>query len=166
MGRLENLVGAWALGLADAITVAGAEASGAGGAGSAALATLLADPGIGMDHLARTVGISGSGAVRLVDRLQDAGLVRRGAGVNGRSVSLTLTATGQRQAEDVLARRDRELADTLTALTEQERSTLELLLEKLLGGFTHDRTVGDHLCRLCDVRVCPAETCPVERALP
>jgi len=79
--RLVNIVGAFALALADGIRDATEAAAGMTGAAPAALVALdqfLAGRPTG--ELAQVTGITHSGAVRLVDRLVDAGLVERRAG--------------------------------------------------------------------------------------
>src|SRR3984893_14091838 len=94
--RLINTLGAFAVALADAIRDATEGASGMTGAAPAALVALdqfLA--GCSTEDLARATGVTHSGAVRLVDRLVEAGLVERRSGRDARSGSVVLTATGR-----------------------------------------------------------------------
>jgi hypothetical protein len=42
---------------------------------------------------------------------------------------------------------------------------LERALEGVLGALTTDRTIGDWICRLCEVAACPQDRCPVEQHL-
>jgi hypothetical protein len=51
----------------------------------------------------------------------------------------------------------------LESLEPDEQRQLAPLLEKLLAARTHDRHQLEHLCRLCQRRVC--EQCPVAGAL-
>ncbi|HEX7135936.1 MAG TPA: hypothetical protein VF228_25380, partial [Iamia sp.] len=46
-------------------------------------------------------------------------------------------------------------------VTEGVESVLEILLART--GYTFDE--GEHLCRLCDERVCPQDRCPVTVAI-
>jgi MarR family transcriptional repressor of emrRAB len=96
-----------------------------GGSVPAALAALhgLAD-GRSIDVLAKTVGLTHSGAVRLVDRLAAAGLADRRVGVDGRAVALQLTPEGRREARRVLARREAAIEQVLAPLTAAERAAL------------------------------------------
>src|SRR6195952_628579 len=92
--RDANLVAALALALVDRVDDAVAQAVGQRGAGAAALAALDGPAaGASIDVLRRIVGLTHSGAVRLVDRLAAAGLVERRLGADQRSVALWLEPT-------------------------------------------------------------------------
>jgi DNA-binding MarR family transcriptional regulator len=112
------------------------------------------------------LGLTHSGAVRLVDRLTDAGLAERRRGSDGRSVAVALTPAGRRAAAAVRVARERALAEALSALSGDERRALSALHEKLLAGLTSDRASARRLCRLCDADACGHErgTCPVTQA--
>ena len=64
----------------DAVQAAADEAAGHTAAGPAALTALRIHRGCSVDHLAGVLGLTHSGTVRLVDRLEEDGLVRRGQG--------------------------------------------------------------------------------------
>jgi DNA-binding MarR family transcriptional regulator len=119
-----------------------------------------------IDTLRQVLGLTHSGAVRLVDRLVEAGLAERRPGPDGRSVAVALTADGRAAAEAVRVARVAALEDTLGVLTADERATLNTLHEKLLAGLTSDRASALRLCRLCDVEACGhyRGTCPVTEA--
>jgi DNA-binding MarR family transcriptional regulator len=102
--------------------------------------------------------------VRLVDRLVASGWVKRGGSRGRRGFELRLTAAGEAVVDDLLGRRRGVLAELLEPLSEDERSTLERLLEKLLAARTGDRADLERLCRLCERRVC--NRCPVAAAQP
>ena len=90
--RLINVLAALALALADGIRDATEAAAGMTGAAPSALVALhqfLA--GRTTEDLAQATGLTHSGAVRLIDRLVDAGLVERRPGRDGRSLSIVLT---------------------------------------------------------------------------
>src|SRR3954449_10475174 len=78
--RLENILGAASLALSDAVQVAAVEAAGHAAAGPAALTALRIHRGCSVDRLANVLGLTHSGTVRLVDRLEGDGLRRRGPG--------------------------------------------------------------------------------------
>jgi DNA-binding MarR family transcriptional regulator len=68
-------------------------------------------------------------AVRLVDRLENEGLVQRRPGADARSRSHVLTKTGQRAAVAALGNRLEVLDGVLAPLTVTEWDELERLLE-------------------------------------
>lgn len=160
-----NLVATLGTAIGDAVVGAVEEATGLAGAAPAGLAVLLAEPGLTVDAFARTAGLTGSGGVRLVDRLTSAGLVERRTGRNGREVSLWLTPTGQRTARGVLRARETVVQRMVAPLDRAEEAELVRLSEKLVTGVIESRDQAEYICRLCDVRACPLVRCPVERAL-
>jgi len=150
-----NLLGALALVLTDQTAAAAAAAAGGSGAAAAALGALhqfLDRPTI--DTLRRVLGLTPSGAVRLVDRLAEAGLVTRGAGADGRSRSVHLTPAGREAAERVAAARAEVLARALRDLSPAQRRTLHDLLGRVMGAVVQDKDGGAWICRLCDLRAC------------
>lgn len=162
--RTANLLGALVVALHDELSAATADAAAHGAAYPAALATMLGTPGMSIEQLRQVLGLSHSGTVRLLDALEREGSVERRAGRDARSVALQLTPQGRRQARSVLDGRRRALDPALGALTPAERAQLLRLTEKLLGALTRDREHSDHICRLCDLAVCPEAACPVDRA--
>lgn len=158
--RDANLLGAWSLAVADAVREATETSSGYGGAVPAALVTLEAYPGRRLEDLRVALDLSQPGTVRLVDRMQAEGWVRRGAG-DGRSLAVELTAAGRRRARRLLAERDHALATLLAPLTGAERRRLEQLLEKLLRPRAAAGLDPELMCRLCERAVCAR--CPVAR---
>src|ERR687893_3171813 len=71
--RLANLLGALALEGAGALEAATRPVVGQAGAAAAALVTIAAHPGRTIEELRAPLGLSQPGAVRLVERLADAG---------------------------------------------------------------------------------------------
>ena len=162
--RLENMLGALAVGLSDAITSAVETTTGHAGAMGAALATLAQEPGLGIEQLRVPLGRTQSATVRVVDQLVAEGYAERRPGQDQRSVAVFLTAKGDRAASRVLASREQLLADAMSPLTPGERKTLTGALEKVLDRITSDRAHADLICRLCDLAACPERACPVELA--
>jgi MarR family transcriptional repressor of emrRAB len=159
-----NLLATFGTAIGDAVDSRVCEVAGSTGAGPAALAALLASPGIGVDALAIITGVSGSGAVRLVDRLEQTGLVERGPGATGRSVSVRLTRAGTRTARQVLTARAQAVRDLFGVLDDDEQRLVIGAVEKILTAATTSRDAAEHLCRLCDVDACYDDGCPVECA--
>lgn len=165
--RDANLLGSLSLAVADRVRVATEDVAGHTGAGPAALAALSTyldgDP---IDALRRSLGVTHSAAVRLVDRLEEARLVERRRGADGRSVSVVLTTAGRRAGREILDARHDALAEVLESLDPADRIALERLCEKLLGGLTASRPDARRICRLCDPDACGHYDgrCPVTQA--
>src|SRR5579859_7074833 len=161
--RDANLLAALALGIADRIreTIeAGAEH---GAMASAALNTVGFFPGESIDVLSKTLKLSHSGTVRLVDRLAEEGLVERKKGTDGRSVVLSLTRSGKKAFESLRAKRQQAVAEIIEVLSANERTQLTRLAEKLLQTLTTDSASADFICRFCEIESCPQDRCPVHR---
>jgi MarR family transcriptional repressor of emrRAB len=162
--RAANLLGAHALVVADRMREAvGMELSSA--AVLSALET-FAD-GASIDELRRVLGLSHSGGVRIVGRLEGRGLLAREPNPDDRrAVRLHLTAEGRRVARRVLAGRHAALAELLAPLGAREAADLERLLERLLAGVTGSGEDANRICRLCDPEVCGhPDRCPVTQAV-
>jgi MarR family transcriptional repressor of emrRAB len=165
--RAANLLGSLSLAVADrmrAVTEAAAGHAGSGPAALAALSTYL--DGEPIDAVGRSLGLSHSAAVRLVDRLQGSGFVERGRGVDGRSVSVVMTSAGHKAGREILDARQGALGEVLESLSPSERRTLVGVCETLLGGLTASRADAGRICRLCDPDACGHHDgrCPVTRA--
>jgi MarR family transcriptional repressor of emrRAB len=161
--RGTNLVATLGTTLGDLIATAVGAATGLSGAAPAALTVLRARPGLSVDALARTVGVTGSGGVRLVDRLVAAGLVERRPGPDARTVSVRLTVTGDDAAHEVLIARQGVVRSLVKPLDREEQATLIRLAEKVLTAATTSPDEAERLCRLCDTDTCPRRRCPVRQ---
>ena len=98
LDRAGNLLGVLALSVSDRTSDAVGAAAGQSQTAAVALSALhhfLDDPSI--DLLRRVLGLTPSGTVRLVDRLEEAGYVERRPGRDGREVSLRLTGAGRKR---------------------------------------------------------------------
>jgi DNA-binding MarR family transcriptional regulator len=165
-GQGANLLGAVALAVHDRMLEAITDRPADSETGAAALSALdqfLAHPSI--DQLSQVVGLSQSGAVRLVDRLERDGLVKRAAGADGRTTAVTLTVAGRRAARQLERSRLQLLDATLHPLSPEERETLAALLARVLVGMMRGPDATRWICRLCDLSACgrAAGDCPVER---
>jgi DNA-binding MarR family transcriptional regulator len=167
-GRLDrtgNLLGALSLSVANRTADAVGDAAG-GQSETAAIALsalhqFLDDPPV--DLLRRVLGLTPSGTVRLVDRLQDAGYVERRPGNDGRSVSLRLTASGRRAAKRVADARAEVLQSALSVLDPDEREAFDEMASRVLVGLIRGPGAVRWMCRLCDMKACGREAgrCPV-----
>jgi DNA-binding MarR family transcriptional regulator len=162
-----NLLGALALALADRLREAVPTAAGVSESDAVALSALhhfLGSPRV--DLLAQVLGLTSSGTVRLIDRLEDAGLVRRVTVADGRVTSVQLTASGRRRARAVTRARMELLEGVLGTLTPSERRQFGQLAGKILAGLIRPPGATRWTCRLCDLVACgrPEGRCPVYEA--
>ena len=162
--HIENVLGALGLVLADRLAEAAERAGGQSAA--AALVTLYGTrAGVRIDGLARVVGLSHSGAVRLVDRLAAGGLLERRRGADQRSAALHLTPAGRRAARHSLAERRAAMQSVLTLLTDDQQTQLADVAESVLRELAQEPPAEARLCRLCDLDGCGRSSgdCPVAR---
>jgi DNA-binding MarR family transcriptional regulator len=162
MPRLENLLGAQALGLTDRLL--GADDGGPPPSDRAALVTLLAHPDRPVAWLGDVLGLTSSGSTRLVDRLVAAGWVIRTAGTDARSRRLRLTDEGHRRASAILQARQSAMGEVVAALSQEDRGELERLLGLVVRGLAETASPM-RVCRLCDRASCASGglECPLEQ---
>jgi len=163
-----NLLGALSAAVADRTYDAVADAAGQSETAATALSALhyfLDRPTI--DTLRRVLGLTSSGTVRLVDRLEAAGYVTRSPGSDARATVVSLTPSGRRAARRVAAARAEVLEGALAALSSAERATLDDLASRLLARLIRGPGAVRWMCRLCDTRACGREAghCPVANAV-
>ncbi|MET7334507.1 MarR family transcriptional regulator [Nonomuraea sp. NPDC005650] len=163
--RAANLISALVVALADQLDEATRKVTTLGPSGASALATILAVPGEHIDQLSRVLGITGSGTVRLVDRLAAEGLVERRAGRDKRSVSLWLTERGTAVATEIVAQRRAVLRVAFASLADEQVGALTGIVEEVLARLTVSPDRADRICRFCDYHACPQDRCPVEGAI-
>lgn len=161
-----NLLGALTLATFDRMTEAMEADSGLSQTAAAALSALdqfLTRPSV--DQLTRVVGLTQSGGVRLIDRLERDGFVRRGPGMDGRTASVSLTPAGRRAARRLEAARLRLLDVVLTPLSAEDRAVFGILAGRMLVGMMREPGATRWICRLCELSACgrPAGKCPIEQ---
>lgn len=164
--RLANWLGALGLGLGDYVDQAVQQATGWDPTANAALVTVLARPAQSIGELAEALGLSHSGAVRTVNRLQAQGLMTRGRGADQRTASLGLTEDGRRLANRALAARRDVLGRLVDALSPTDQQALIQVLPAMLALLPHSRADAYRICRLCEHAVCRHGDCPVGSAVP
>jgi DNA-binding MarR family transcriptional regulator len=166
MARLENLVGAFSLSVTDRLV--GTAAAGMSPSEQASLVTLLAHPDRPVSWLGDVLGLTSSGATRLVDRLVDKGWVSRGGAADSRERRLRLTPAGRRHARAALRQREDQVSSSIATLSKSERAQLERLMERLVGNLTGSRLPALHTCRLCDRSACSSQraACPLDHTVP
>lgn len=162
--RTANLLGALAVALASRIERETSEVGGQGTTASAALVTIHNHPGESVEALRRTLGLTHSGAVRLLNGLEAEGLLERRRDDNdGRAVAVWLTAAGQERASAILCSRAEATDAVLGALPAEQLVLLVPMLETALAALTRGPESARAICRLCDEGVCRPAGCPVEQ---
>lgn len=171
LDRTANVLGALAATVTDQATAAMLAATDLPAAGSSsalatvsAIAEFLDAPTV--DQVRRVMGLTPSGAVRLIDRLESAGLVVRGPGADGRTRAITLTGRGAAAAAALARARRQVLTGMLDGLTPDELDILSELLGRLMGNAVRAKSGGAWICRLCDLTACEraAGRCPAATA--
>ena len=161
-----NLLGALALAVIDRLNASLDATVGHSQSAAAALSALdqfLDAPGI--DRLAQVLGLTHSGAVRLVDRLARDGYVHRAPGTDGRSVAVQLTAAGRSAAQQVSEQRLVLLEELVNSLDDSEQAAFANLAGRLLVTMMRDPGAVRWTCRLCDLHACGRHEglCPLEQ---
>jgi MarR family transcriptional regulator, negative regulator of the multidrug operon emrRAB len=163
--RLANLVGALGLTLADGQERVVIAATGLATSEATALNFVGQTPGCSIESVRTALAISHPGTVRVIDRLADKRLIERTAGVDGRTRGLRLTDSGMDAWDRLNEARIVWLNTVIDRLGRTEQSQLESAVEDLLAGVTPGYDESEHMCRLCDLRVCLQDRCPVTLAL-
>jgi MarR family transcriptional regulator, negative regulator of the multidrug operon emrRAB len=162
--RTANLLGALGIALADAQLKEVAASSGLQPTDAAALNAIGTVPGCSIATVRIALGVTHPGAVRAVDRLVDAGLVERHAGVDRRTVALHLSPHGEEVWRQQTDARLRWLDHTIAQLPRGERAEVERVASALLSVVTGDEESAERICRFCDEHRCPQRRCPVTLA--
>jgi DNA-binding MarR family transcriptional regulator len=165
--REANVLGALAQAIAD--QTAGAITAATGQSPTAAAALTALDQFLDrptLDRLRLVLGLTPSGAVRLVDRLSDAGLVARTPGADGRSRAVVLTDQGRVAAAQVAAARSATLHRLLAGFAPDELAVLGKVLDRLMAGVVNVKDGGAWICRQCDFAACERAEgrCPAANA--
>jgi DNA-binding MarR family transcriptional regulator len=158
-----NIWVAWTLRSHDALAAAVAEVAppGLGLRDFAAFTLIASHEGCSADWLWDRIGLTQSGTVRLIDRLERLGYVVRAR--QGRVLELSLTAAGVELLERWNAARDRAGHEVLDELTPTERRRFNELLSTVLRRTARARADADTTCRLCNWPVC--SECPVDESV-
>jgi MarR family transcriptional regulator, negative regulator of the multidrug operon emrRAB len=164
--RTANLLGAMAGAVVDEFQARLKDHPNQTASSVAALKLIGESAGCSNVELSEALKRSHPATVRLVDRLEDAGLVESRPGADRRAVALHLTEAGRRRVRALLGERTGALDAIVDVLSAEQRRQLDGIAETLLRALTDSPLAGAHLCRLCDEHACPPGRCPVhQRAL-
>lgn len=157
---MSNVVSAWVVQAADALERA--VPPGVGRREVEALTLISTHPGCSSEWLRGRLGLSQSGTVRAVDRLQDLGYVVRAR--SGRAVALRTTAKGTRLLRDWHRARTAAVDEVVGALAPADQERLVRLLARALSHRPREREEADRACRTCEWPLCEP-VCPVDRSV-
>lgn len=163
--RTANLLGALAVEVADRVERHGRLHPNETSSATAALNVIGFYEGCSNGALSRALGLSHTATVRLVDKLEVAGLVIAEPAADKRAVSLRLTDLGREHARTAMRERCVLLGDVIDVLTPSQRQHLDDILETLLKSMVKAAEDADHICRLCADEECPPERCPVHQKI-
>jgi DNA-binding MarR family transcriptional regulator len=160
----QNALSALLLQISDASDAEIVDVTGLAARELAALVLVHNRGGCNVSWLHGRLGLTQSGAVRLLDRLQELGLIQRTRTEGRREIALAVTRQGERVVRRGTAVRARVIETQLSGLGPADRKAFLALAARALAGQSRTRDQGDEACRLCDWRVCTPD-CPMERAI-
>lgn len=160
---ITNLLGAFATTVSTQIEQAVANLGGRSLTHESALVTIRNHPNDTIHVLSKALGLTHSGGVRLINTLEEEGLVERHRSEeDARAVVLRVTTKGRRRADNILQAREQVIEPILTNLTDKQQQSLIPILEASLRELTGSQEGARRICRLCDERTCRPQGCPVE----
>ena len=161
-----NLIGAFAVAVADRMSDAIDREGGLGSTSAAALLLVHHGHVRRIDDLCAPLALTQAGVVRLADRLVAAGLARRVVATDGdrRTVALALTRGGTVRARALMRARERAIAELLAGLAPAQVATLGAISDQVLAAMAREDAAPGRLCRYCDEGACDLSRCPVELA--
>ncbi|UJF18449.1 winged helix DNA-binding protein [Vibrio sp. SS-MA-C1-2] len=131
-----------------------------------ALVTIYNHPDDNINTLSKVLGLTHSGTVRLINKLEGLGYLLRVKSQNdGRNMTLQLTDTGRSRAVQVLSKRDEVTKAVIDMLDDEQKSSLTSILESVLEKMTNNTEEARRTCRLCNEGVCRNAGCPVEKSI-
>lgn len=162
--RTANLLGALAGTISDRLEAQLRVHPNQNSSSAAALNLISLYEGCSNAMLSAGLKLSHPATVRLVDKLEAAGLVESRTGVpDRRAVALFLTPAGRARAREILQQRCVALEAVTDLLSAEQRRQLDGIAETLLAALTTTPFEGGHICRLCDEVICPEDICPVHK---
>ena len=167
--RAANLLGAFALAVHDRLEASLLEgARGLSLNGSAALFAVSRHPGLQFLELQLATGITHSACVRILDKLEREGLVRRRTDPSdARATRLEITPEGNARARAITSARQGFMLALAKRIPPYWLPRMVRVLELLLSVMTPDARSALRACRHCNWGVCgidPGAPCPVVKA--
>lgn len=163
MERTANILGALAVALSGRITSETSALSGVSPSAVSALIQIHFYPGICVEQIRSQIWVSHSATVRVIDSLEDAGLIerRRVDGRDGRVMSLFMTDRGAGVVTEVLNRRNSITRAMVTSFPPHEQPLVERVVCGLISSLVQPGPEQEYVCRFCDLSACPQDQCPM-----
>ena len=163
---LSNLIGTFATSVSNDIEKQIAELGGRSLSHEAALVTIYNHPNETIDVLSKVLGLTHSGAVRLINTLEKEAFVeRQKSAKDARSVVLCVTDKGCKRVELILKNRETATSKILNNFNAEQKQSFLSLIEIALGSLTSAQIEARKICKLCNEGVCRKLGCPVEKAI-
>lgn len=163
---LSNLIGAFATSVSTSIENQVFELKGRSLNHEVALVAISNHPNETIDVLSKVLGLTHSGTVRLINTLEQEGLVARHKSLqDARSVVLNTTLQGNDRVEQILTHRHNALAKVTEHFSHDQKQQFTKLLEVAMGHLTDKKVEARRICRLCDEGVCRKQGCPIEKSI-
>jgi len=162
-GRAANILGALSVLILDRVQARWQEELDLSPMAVAALLQVEWEPGCAIEVVARSIGLSHSATVRIIDKLVERDLLSKDrARQDARVQSVKLTKAGKRMTQQLHAMRNQVTDDLLSLIPSQQVAALQEAVGAILHKAIDTRIEGDVTCRLCDVSRCGLETCPIQ----
>jgi DNA-binding MarR family transcriptional regulator len=163
---ISNLIGAFATTVSSEIENKISQLSGRSLNHEIALVAIYNHPNETIDILSKVLGLTHSGAVRLVNTLESEALIERHKSAeDARSVVLRMTPIGSKRVASILNSREKVTDKLLENFDKNQKEAFLSLLEIAMGNLTHEKIEARRICRLCNEGVCRKLGCPVESAI-
>ncbi|WP_153811007.1 MarR family winged helix-turn-helix transcriptional regulator [Paraglaciecola arctica] len=132
----------------------------------AALVAINNHPNETIDVLSKVLGLSHSGAVRLINTLEKENLVMRHKSArDARAIVLCTTNAGSERVQKILDSRERVTAQMLKSFDDRQKQDFLRLLKVAMSNLTQEQIEARRICRLCNEGVCRKSGCPVENSV-
>lgn len=163
---ISNLISTFATFVSNDIEKQIAELGGRSLSHESALVTIYNHPNETIDVLSKVLGLTHSGAVRLINTLEKEELVERRKSVkDARSVVLYVTDKGSKRVKRVLNSRETATSKILNSFNDEQKQSFLSLIELALSSLTSEQIEARKICKLCNEGVCRKRGCPVENAI-
>jgi DNA-binding MarR family transcriptional regulator len=163
---ISNLVGAFATAVSSEVESNISELGARSLSHEVALVAIHNHPNETIDILSKVLGITHSGAVRLINTLEKENLVERHKSPqDARSVVLRVTVDGSIRVESILKSREGVTSKLLRSFDDNQKKDFMKLLEIAMSNLTNERIEARRICKLCNEGVCRKFGCPVENAI-
>ncbi|TDF39225.1 MarR family transcriptional regulator [Alteromonadaceae bacterium M269] len=159
---LNNLIGVFATSITTRMETAISALGGRSLSHDSALVLIHSHPGDSIDALRKSLDLTHSGAVRLINTLEKEDLVDRlPSPEDRRAVRLYLTEKGKEQVQTILDVRSKAIESSISELSDEQRAALRDIIETALPKSITDQVEAKRVCRYCDLNTCFETGCPI-----